>query len=280
MNIDSTFRDTGSATRQGRAMTVITFGKVLRRLSAALIVSAGLAASLPAGAAGTGFALDSPRIDTGNEKSLQRGARTYVNYCMGCHSLGYQRYSRVAQDLGLSEEEVSENLIFTTDEAGEPTKVGSLMTNNMTKEYGSQAFGVAPPNLALTARSRGVDWLYTYLRTFYLDPERAGVGVNNLVFPGVGMPHVLWRQQGLQEPVYEDDGEDHQVFKEFRQITEGTMTPAEYDDMIADLVNFMAYSADPIKQTRHRIGTMVILFLLVLLVVAYLLKKEYWKDVV
>ena len=119
---------------------------------------------------------------------------------MGCHSAGYNRYSRVAQDLGLSEEDVERNLIFTTDENGEPTKIGALMENNMTVEYGKQAFGVMPPNLSLTARSRGEDWIYTMLKSYYLDPERAGTGVNNLVWPGTAMPHVLWHEQGWAGP--------------------------------------------------------------------------------
>lgn len=230
-------------------------------------------------AASAGFELESPRIDTGNKKSLQRGARTFVNYCMGCHSAAYQRYSRLAQDLGLSEEDVVSNLIFTTDDAGEPTKVGSLMTNNMTEKYGKQAFGIAPPNLSLTARSRGVDWIYTYLKTFYLDAGRSGVGVNNLVFPDVGMPHVLWQQQGWMQPVYEEhDGV--KVVASLEQATEGTMSAREYDGMIADVTNFLAYVADPVKQTRHRIGIFVMLFLMLLFVVTYFLKKEYWKDVV
>jgi ubiquinol-cytochrome c reductase cytochrome c1 subunit len=154
------------------------------------------------------------------------------------------------------------------------------MFNNMTTDYGRKAFGVVPPNLALTARSRGEDWIYSYMRSFYKDESRVGVGVNNTVYPGAAMPHVLWELQGWQEPVYEDDGEGNQVFKGFEQVTEGTLTPAEYDQYIADLTNFMSYMADPIKQTRHRIGTWVMLFLLLLTGIAYLLKKEYWKDVV
>jgi len=252
------------------------------RQTIALVMLATLSLSLTAGkasAASSGFALETPRIDTGNQKSLQRGARTFVNYCMGCHSAGYQRYSRLAQDLGLSEEDVTNNLIFTSDEAGEPTKVGALMSNTMSEAYGQQAFGVAPPNLSLTARSRGIDWIYTYLKTFYVDPDRGGVGVNNLVYPGAAMPHVLWEQQGWQEPVYEErDG--HQVVVGLKPVTKGTLSTKEYDGLIADLTNFLAYVSDPIKQTRHRIGIFVLLFLSVLWVVAYFLKKEYWKDVI
>lgn len=235
--------------------------------------------SLTATAAGGGVELATPRIDQSNEKSLQRGAKVFVNYCMGCHSAGYHRYSRMARDLGVSDKDVVDNLIFTTDSSGAPTKVGSLMTNAMSKEYAGNAFGVVPPNLSLTARSRGVDWIYSYLRSFYPDPDRA-IGVNNTVYPGAAMPHVLWDLQGWQKPVYEEvDG--HPVFTgKFEQVTKGKLTPEEYDRTIADLTNFMAYLSDPVKSTRHRIGFFVILFLLVLLGISYFLKKEYWKDVV
>ncbi len=238
-----------------------------------------LCAVSPVQAAGSGFPLESPQIDTSKKKVLQRGAKAYVNYCMGCHTADYQRYSRLAKDLGLSEDDVVNNLIFTTDKAGETTKVGSLMSNNMSTDYGRKAFGVVPPNLALTARSRGEDWIYTYLKTFYRDDSRGGVGVNNLVYPGAAMPHVLWEQQGWQEPIYEGEGEDRH-FVGFNQVTEGTMSAQEYDSLIIDITTFLSYMADPIKQTRHRIGMIVMLFLLVLTIISYFLKKEYWKDVV
>jgi len=248
---------------------------------AVLVLGVTLIASMPTPvfAAGGGFALETARIDTTNKKSLQRGAKAYVNYCMGCHSADYQRYSRMAADLGLEEEDVVNNLIFTTDKSGEISKVGSLMANNMTTDYGRKAFGVVPPNLALTARSRGEDWIYTYLKSFYRDESRGGVGVNNLVYPGAAMPHVLWEQQGWQEPVYEGEGTEKH-FVEFKQVSKGTLTPAQYDGLITDITAFMSYMADPIKHTRHRIGMFVMLFLLILTVISYFLKKEYWKDVV
>lgn len=231
-------------------------------------------------AAGSAVALEMPLIDQGNEKSLQRGAQAFINNCMGCHSAGYQRYSRLAQDLGLSEEDVTGNLIFTTDEAGEPTKIGALMTNTMTPDYGKQAFGVAPPNLALTTRSRGIDWVYTYLKSYYADPSKTTTGVNNLVYPGTAMPHVLWDLQGMQTPVYGEESQGSKPIVGLELTEPGSMNPEEYDDLIADITNFMAYMADPIKQTRHRVGMFVMLFLFGLLAIAYLLKKEYWKDVV
>lgn len=231
-------------------------------------------------AAGSAVALESPRIDQGNKRSLQRGAQAFVNNCMGCHTANYQRYSRLAQDLGLSEEDVAANLIFTTDEAGEPTKVGALMANNMSIDYGKQSFGVMPPNLALTARSRGVDWIYSFLRAYYVDPSRTGTGVNNLVYPGTAMPHILWEQQGWQTPIFGEEEHGAVPITGLELTEPGTMSPEEYDDMIADITNFLAYMSDPIKQTRHRIGIFVMLFLFGLLAIAYILKKEYWKDVV
>ncbi len=253
---------------------------ITKKLVLALVVSL-----MPVFAfASTGGAqLDHVQIDATNTSSLQRGAKVFMNYCLGCHSADYQRYNRMAVDIGLAEDEVSENLIFTTDEVGERTKIGSLIFNNMTPAYGKQVFGAKPPNLALTARSRGTDWLYTYLRTFYLDPSRP-VGINNVVFEGVGMPHVLWELQGWKKPVYEmhkdESGHESEVLTGYEQVTEGSLSETEYDKTIADLVNFMAYIADPIKIERQRIGILVLLFLFVLLGVAYAVKKEYWKDVI
>lgn len=260
--------------------------KILLRMSRlgvalAVVAFAALAATgVVYAAGGGGAALESPRIDPGSKKSLQRGAKMYVNYCLGCHSADYQRYSRMARDIGLSEEDVAEQMIFTTDESGEPTKPGSLMVSNMSTDYGRAAFGVVPPNLALTARSRGVDWIYTYLKSFYLDPERGGLGVNNTVYPGAAMPHVLWELQGWQKLVHtEDDGHGGGGDK-LELVTAGSQSPDEYNQTIADITNFLAYMADPIKQTRHKMGVFVLLFLFVLLAIAYFLKKEYWRDVV
>lgn len=263
--------------------TDLQTGKYQRLLvltTAAILAAGSMLYAAQSRAAGATIQLESPRIDQSNDKSLQRGAQAFMNNCMGCHSAGYQRYSRFAQDAGLSEEDVVNNLIFTTDEAGERTKVGALMTNNMTTDYGKQAFGVVPPNLALTARSRGVDWIYTYLKSYYVDPEKTTTGVNNLVYPGTAMPHVLWDLQGLQTPVYGEEEHGARPITGLELTQEGSMTPDEYDDLIADITNFMAYMADPIKETRHRVGMYVMLFLFILLGVAYILKKEYWKDVV
>jgi ubiquinol-cytochrome c reductase cytochrome c1 subunit len=220
--------------------------------------------------------LDKANIDPGNKESLQRGAKTFVNYCLGCHSAKYQRYNRTARDLGISEDLVIENLMFTGD------KIGDHMDTAMSKEAGKQYFGAAPPDLTLVARVRGVDWLYTYLRTFYLDESRP-FGVNNQVFPNVGMPNVLWELQGWQKPVYEtttdSEGHQHETLVDIEPVEAGSQSEAEFDRTIRDLVNFLAYMGEPIKQQRQQLGIKVLLYLLIFFIVAYLLKKEYWKDV-
>ena len=152
-------------------------------------------------AAGGGVHLDSAPIDISDMESVKRGAKHFVDYCLSCHEASYMRYNRIARDTGMTDAELREELIFTTNEKGEPTKVGSLMKVAMTDDYARNVFGTAVPDLTLTARARGADWVYTYLRSFYVDPYRP-TGMNNTVFPDVGMPHVLWRLQGLQEPVY------------------------------------------------------------------------------
>ncbi|MGD8673494.1 MAG: cytochrome c1 [Thiogranum sp.] len=220
--------------------------------------------------------LDKANIDPTNKESLQRGARTFVNYCMGCHSAKYQRYNRLARDLHISEDEVMQNLMFTGE------KIGDHMDIAMQRSDAKNWFGAAPPDLTLVARVRGVNWLYTYLRSFYRDDSRP-FGVNNQVFHNVGMPNVLWELQGIQEPTYEtvtdEDGHEHKVLEGIELKEAGEQSPAEFDRTVRDLVNFLAYMGEPIKQQRMALGVKVLLFLLVFFVVAYLLKKEYWKDV-
>ncbi len=223
-----------------------------------------------------GANLDKAQIDPANQESLQRGARTFVNYCMGCHSAKYERYNRLARDLGISETDVIDNLIFTGAKIGDTMKIG--MQSKDAKKY----FGAAPPDLTLIARRRGADWLYTYLRTFYLDDSRP-FGVNNKVFDKVGMPDVLWELQGWQKPVYETvtdvNGNKHQKLVEVKLVRQGTQSPAEFDRTVRDLVNFLTYMAEPVKLQRQALGVKVLLFLFVLFIITYLLKKEYWKDV-
>ncbi len=227
-------------------------------------------------AAGGGYHQDHAPVDLSNKTSLQRGAQLFVNYCMGCHSAHYQRYNRLGRDLGLTDEQVLDNLVFTG------VKVGETMKNAMPKDIAKQWFGAAPPDLSVIARSRGADYLYTYLRTFYLDESRP-YGVNNAIFPSVGMPHVLWELQGWQKAVYKTvkdaSGNPMEVIDGFEIVQEGSMTEREFDKAMADLVSFMVYIAEPIQQERKRIGVWVLLFLVLAFAVFYPLKKEYWKDV-
>ncbi len=240
-------------------------------LALALLVSAPVAL-----AAVGGYPLDSADIDLHNKASLQRGAKLFVNYCMGCHSAQYQRYNRLARDLGLSDDLVVEHLIFTG------AKVGELMTNAMSKDDAARWFGAPPPDLTVIARSRGADYLYTYLRTFYLDESRP-LGVNNAVFPLVGMPHALWQLQGWQVPVYETvtdaEGNEHEVIEGFELVQQGSSSPAEFDRDVRDLVSFLVYMGEPMQLERQSLGVKVILFLILMTVVFYLLKKEYWRDI-
>lgn len=238
--------------------------------------------SLSAFAAGSGYPLDHVDIDVNDKAALQRGVKVFVNYCMSCHGAQYSRYNRIAEDLELSNEQVIDNLIFTTDAEGARTGVASLMKKSMSDEYAKEAFGVVPPDLSLIARVRGADWLYTYMRTFYEDDSRA-VGVNNAVSPNVAMPHVLGELQGMQKAIFEthvdESGHKTKTLSGFEKVTEGSMSSAEYDAMVSDLVTFFVYVGEPAQLKRRAVGIYVILFLLVLLVVSYMLKKEYWKDV-
>ena len=227
-------------------------------------------------AAGGGYHQDHAPIDLSNKASLQRGAKLFVNYCMGCHSAHYQRYNRMARDFDLSDKQVLDNLIFTG------AKIGEQMKNAMPKETAKIWFGAAPPDLSVIARSRGADYLYTYLRTFYLDDNRP-YGVNNAIFPSVGMPHVMWELQGWQKAVLKTvkdaSGEPKEVIDGFELVQAGSMSPDEFDKAMADLVNFMVYIAEPVQLERKRLGVWVLLFLVLSFAVFYPLKKEYWKDV-
>jgi ubiquinol-cytochrome c reductase cytochrome c1 subunit len=222
-------------------------------------------------AAGTEVRLDPVKIDLGDQASLQRGARIFVNYCLSCHSAGYMRYNRMGQDLGISEELVKENLLFAAD------KVGDLMKAVMPAEDAKKWFGVAPPDLTLIARARKPAWVYTYMRSFYRD-DKSPSGWNNIVFPHVAMPHVLYEWQGHQRAVFKTES-GIPVFDKFEIERPGAMSMEKYDAAMRDLTHFLVYLGEPAKLERYRIGVFVILFLLVFLVFAYLLKKEYWKDI-
>jgi ubiquinol-cytochrome c reductase cytochrome c1 subunit len=241
------------------------------------IIAIFLVAVMPMLAQAAGGAhLDKVDVDMGDKASLHNGAKLFMNYCLSCHSAQYMRYNRMAADLEIPEDMVKENLMFASD------KIGDTMTIAMSKEDASAWFGTKVPDLSVIARSRGADWLYTYLRTFYTDESRPW-GVNNTTFKDVGMPHVLWELEGLKKPVYEihkgEDGNDVKTISGYEIVTPGTMSADEYDKAVRDLVNFMVYVGEPAKMQRYTIGIWVLLFLAVLLVFAYLMKKEFWKDV-
>lgn len=247
-----------------------------------LMLAAASSAVLAAG--GSAIPLDSANIDPDNNASLQRGAALYVNYCLGCHSLKFQRYNRMGNDLGMDDDLVKENLAFTTD------KVGETMTIAMPSRPAAKWFGQTPPDLSLIAREKGVDYLYTYLTTFYVDKSK-GTGFNNYAFPSVGMPWVMWKMEGLKEPVYgerdktvqSEDGSTRVVKEKYitgyNQLTEGDLSPEEFKGAMRDLTNFLHYVGEPGKKDRMSLGMKVIAYLLLLFVLAYFLKKEFWKDV-
>lgn len=215
---------------------------------------------------------DRVNIDLGDKASLQNGARIFVNFCLSCHSASYMRYNRMGHDLGISEELVKGNLTFAAD------KVSDLMKAVMPKEDARQWFGVAPPDLSLIARSRKPAWVYTYMRSFYRD-SKSPSGWNNVVFANVAMPHVLYEWQGDQRAVFKKDEHGVEVFDRFEIERVGTMDPKEYNRAMRDLTNFLTYLGEPAKLVRYKIGIYVLIFLAVFLVFAYLLKKEYWKDI-
>ncbi len=222
-------------------------------------------------AAGGGLKLDHADIDPADTVSIQRGAKVFVNYCLNCHSASYMRYNRL-MELGLSEQQIEDNLLIAGG------KIGDTMQVAMPLADGKAWFGVAPPDLSVVARSRGADWLYTYLRSFYRDEARA-MGWNNVAFPNAAMPHVLWKLQGIQR-LNADEAEAHGAVHSALELeTPGTMSVQAYDDLVRDLVNYLAYMGEPARVKRVRIGIIVLLFLGLMAVPAWLLKREYWKDV-
>ena len=240
-----------------------------------LLAILALAAPLVAWAEEGGVALDHAPIDPNNRISLQHGAAIFVNHCLNCHSANVMRYARL-QDLGLSEADIRDNLLFTAD------KVGDSMTTAMDPRIAKTAFGVMPPDLSLIGRSRSADWLYSYLRSFYRDPA-SKTGWNNAVFPNVAMPHVLYEYQGIQrldvkEKMEESSG-DMRVTRKLVLERPGTLAPVEYDRYVADLVNYLAYMAEPAQSSRRHWGILVMFFLAGFVVITLLLKKEFWKDV-
>ncbi len=229
------------------------------------------------------FPLDRAPDRSRDLSALQNGARLFVNYCLNCHSASLVRYNRL-RDIGLTEAQIQENLLFTSD------KVGDLMKVSLSTADAKAWFGAAPPDLSVVVRSKassegsGADWVYTYLRTYYQDDTRA-TGWNNLVFPNVGMPHVLWELQGVRKAKFVEEKDPHDAskmvhkFDGFEQIKPGKMSAQEYDAAIADLVGFMEWMSEPVKTKRQQLGVWVLLFMALLVLLAWRLNASYWKEV-
>ncbi|MES2509623.1 MAG: cytochrome c1 [Pseudomonadota bacterium] len=255
----------------------------MKKLILTLIAALGFVAA--ANASEGGIAWDKAPNKTNDVVALQNGAKLFVNYCLNCHSAAFMRYNRLKDlsndDSKLTDQMIKDNLMFTTD------KVGDTMKAAIDPKQAKDWFGGNPPDLTVIARSRsgaggtGADYLYTYMRTFYRDESKA-TGWNNLAYPNIAMPHVLWQLQGERKPVFEEreeHGHKVSVFKSWQQVTPGTMTPLQYDQAMGDLVGYLQWMAEPAQNTRLRVGVWVLLFLLCLTFVAWRLNAAYWKDV-
>ena len=220
--------------------------------------------------------LESANIDHDNVASLQRGARNFMNYCSGCHSAKYVRYSTIGKHLGLSDEQLIDNLMFNAE------KTFETINTSMSAADAKRWYGVAPPDMSLIARSKGVDYIYGFLKGFYVSPD-SPTGVNNLVLAGTAMPHVLWELQGYQTANFSThdnaDGSVTTSFEGFELLSAGTMDAEQYDDFVRDTVNFLAYISEPIRSDRRTLGVWVLMFLVFFFIVALMLKKQIWKDV-
>jgi ubiquinol-cytochrome c reductase cytochrome c1 subunit len=252
----------------------------MKKIILSLLLACGLLAGHAHAAGGDTIAWDKAPNKLNDLGALQNGAKLFVNYCLNCHSASFMRFNRL-KDIGLTEQQIKDNLLSTTD------KVGETMKANINPAQAKEWFGANPPDLTVIARSRsshsgtGADYLYTYLRTYYRDDTKA-TGWNNLAFPNVGMPHVLYELQGERRPVYQtvkSHGHDTQVFKGWEQVKPGAMSSQQYDEAVADLVNYMQWMAEPAQSTRVRLGVWVMLFLLAFMVLAWRLNATYWKDV-
>jgi len=210
--------------------------------------------------------------DVTDINSLQRGARNFMNYCSGCHSAKYVRFNTLGRGLDLTEAQMLDNLMFNAD------KTFETIRSNMTAEDAARWFGQAPPDMSLLARSRTTDYIYNFLKGFYVDPD-SPTGVDNRVLAGTSMPHVLWELQGFQTAVFTEDAHGSHVFSHFEPLTEGSMSPGEFDNFVRDTVNFLQYISEPISSTRRELGVWVLLFLGLFWIIASMLKKQIWKDV-
>jgi len=251
----------------------------MKKLILSLIAALGIATGVQA-SGGEEITWDKAPNNLSDLPSLQNGAKLFVNYCVTCHSAAFMRYNRL-RDIGLSEQQIKDNLLFTTD------KVGDTMKTTMDAKQAKDWFGGTPPDLTLVARSRsghggsGADYLYTYLRTFYRDPTKA-TGWNNLAFPNVGMPNVLWELQGEREPqfaTHEEHGHEVKVFRGWKQVTPGTMTPLQFEQAAGDLVGYLQWMAEPAQNSRVRVGVWVLIFLGLLTLITWRLNAAFWKEV-
>ncbi len=242
-------------------------------MTRAAAFAGGLLLSLSALAAGGGN-LQQSGADLNDRASLQRGAALYMNYCASCHSLGFVRYARIGEDLGLTEDEVLQNLHFAGG------KIGDHVVSPMTAAMGEAAFGKAPPDLSVISRVRGADWIYTYLKSFYLDESRP-LGWNNTLFPNASMPNPLWELQGMQQPVYGKaaDATGERPVEGFTVSQAGSQDAAQFDQTVRDITAFLVYAGEPAALKRERLGVWVLLFLAFFTLMAWLLKTEYWRDV-
>jgi ubiquinol-cytochrome c reductase cytochrome c1 subunit len=246
----------------------------MKKLLSIIALAGACFAAAPVMASEGGYPLEPAPVNTADLSSLQRGAKLFVNYCLNCHGASMMRYNRL-KDIGLTDDQIRENLLFSAD------KVGETMTIAMQPKEAKAFFGAQPPDLSVIARARGDDWLYTYLRTFYRDDSRA-TGWNNLVFPSVGMPHVLWELQGQRAAKFaevEEHGEKVHKFAGFEQLSPGKLSKVEYDQATADLVGFLDWMAEPAQNHRKRLGVWVLLFLGMFTVFAWRLNAAFWKDV-
>jgi len=245
------------------------------KIAGKLIAVIALLVAAESFAASGGVALAPAEIDPSNIKSLQRGARNFMNYCSGCHSAQYVRFNTIGKYLELSEEQLVDNLMFNAE------KTFETINASMSAEDAARWYGTAPPDMSLMARAKGADYVYSFLKGFYLDPE-SPTGVDNLVLAGTSMPHVLWELQGYQRADFSErtvDGVTSHEFDGFEQVTTGTLDAEDYDEFVRDTVNFLAYIAEPIRSERRKLGVWVLMFLVVFWIVASMLKKQIWKDV-
>ena len=253
---------------------------MVNKMRTAIILTLALVfASLTAMAA-SDVELEKAEIDPDNISSLQRGARNFMNYCSGCHSAQYVRFNTIGRHLELTDQQLIDNLMFNAEKTFETINAA------LPPDDGERWFGTAPPDLSLMARAKGADYIYTFLKSFYIDPD-SPTGVDNHVLPGTSMPHVLWELQGFQRAVFsehveEDENGNRTVslhFEGFEPVTGGSMDADEYDDFVRDTTNFLVYIAEPIRSDRRKLGVWVIMFLIFFWIIAAMLKKQIWKDV-